>query len=418
MTRKPSLGAIFLTVFLDVLGFSLVLPFLAAIARSEYGTSEDTGTLLSSVYSLMQFLFVPVWGRLSDRIGRRPVLLVSVLCTAAGMALLGGSLALHIGVWALFACRIASGIATANLGTASAYIADCTTKENRARGMGLIGMGFGFGFVVGPALGGLLSPIVIMGHKGAVPCFVAAGLSVVNFVWVWSRLGESLPPEKRSTKPRSLTPLNVTAMKDAFARPGVLPCVIVNFVLTVGFASLDQTFRFFNEDKFHLTEIGTGIVFTFIGVVAALVQGGLVRPLSKRVQDTSMIRSGTLIQGIAFALVALSPRVGLWGLYAAGGVLALGNGLTQPSVSAYVSKRAGDSEQGGVLGVNQSAAALGRVFGPFIGGVLYKNVSPEAPYWGAALGMLVGLGLTLRLTPSAPETPSAPVAPTKNEEPA
>ncbi len=406
MTRKPSLGAIFLTVFLDVLGFSLVLPFLAATARAEYGTSESMGTLLSSVYSLMQFLFVPVWGRLSDRIGRRPVLLVSVLATSLGMALLGGSLAMHIGVWALFACRTFSGIATANLGTASAYIADCTTKENRARGMGLIGMGFGLGFVVGPALGGLLSPILVLGHKGAVPCFVAAGLSLVNFIWVWTRLAESLPVEKRSTKPRSLTPLNVAAMKDAFARPGVLACVTVNFVLTVAFASLDQTFRFFNEDKFHLTEVGTGIVFTFIGVVAALVQGGLVRPLSKRVNETFMIRSGTLIQGIAFAMVALSPRAGLWALYVAGATLALGNGLTQPSVAAYVSKRAGDSEQGGVLGVNQSAAALGRVFGPAIGGLLYKEVSATAPYWGAAIGMMVALALAARLTSSSPPAPA------------
>lgn len=407
MTRKPSLGAIFLTVFLDVLGFSLVLPFLAALARSEYGTTESTGTLLSSVYSLMQFLFVPVWGRLSDRVGRRPVLIWSVLATSLGMLLLGGSLAMHVGVWALFACRTFSGIATANLGTASAYIADCTTKENRARGMGLIGMGFGFGFVVGPALGGLLAPVVVLGHKGAVPCFVAAGLSLVNFLWVYTRLAESLPIEKRSTTRRSLTPLNVAAMKDAFARPGVLACVMVNFVLTVAFASLDQTFRFFNEDKFHLTEIGTGIVFTFIGVVAALVQGGLVRPLARRVQDTFMIRWGTLIQGVAFATVALSPAAGLWALYAACGLLALGNGLTQPSVSAYVSTRAGDSEQGGVLGVNQSAAALGRVFGPAIGGLLYKNLSPTAPYWGAAIGMLVALALAVRLTPSPKESSPA-----------
>jgi len=405
MTRKPSLGAIFLTVFLDVLGFSLVLPFLAAIARSEYGTDETTGTLLSSVYSLMQFLFVPVWGRLSDRVGRRPVLIWSVLATPFGMLLLGGSLATHIGVWALFACRCFSGIATANIGTASAYIADCTTKENRARGMGLIGMGFGFGFVVGPAVGGLLSPIAIMGHKGAVPCFLAAGLSLVNFLWVYTRLAESLPPEKRSQKPRAFTPLNIAAMKDAFARPGVLACVLVNFVLTVAFGSLDQTFRFFNEDRFHLTEIGTGIVFTFIGVIAALVQGGLVRPLSKRVHNTFMIRTGTFIQGLAFAMIAFSPRVGLWALYVSCAMLALGNGLTQPSISAYVSTRAGDSEQGGVLGVNQSAAALGRVFGPAIGGLLYKQLNPEAPYWAAAAGMIVALALAARLTSTPAKEP-------------
>jgi MFS family permease len=394
---QPSLGAIFLTIFLDVLGFSLVLPFLADEARNQFGTSEIIGTLLSSVYSLMQFFFVPVWGRLSDRTGRRPVLIWSVLATSLGMTMLGCSLAFHVGVWALFACRIFSGIATANIGTASAYIADMTTHENRARGMGLIGMAFGFGFVIGPALGGLLAPIQIHGHKGAVPCFLAAGLSLINFAWVVLRLGESLSPEKRSQKPRSLLPLNVAAAREAFEKRGVLACVIMNFVLTVAFASLDQTFRFFNEDEFHLSEVGTGIIFTFIGVVAALVQGGLVRPLSKRVADTLMIRAGTAIQCIAFVLIAISPSSGLVLLYVAGGVLALGNGLTQPSVSAFVSKRAGSSEQGSVLGTNQSAAALGRMFGPFVGGVLYKGVGHSAPYIAAAGGMLLALVVSTRL---------------------
>jgi MFS family permease len=390
-TRAPSLGAIFLTIFLDVLGFSLVLPFLAAEARNAFGTSETVGTLLSSVYSLMQFLFVPVWGRLSDRVGRRPVLLWSVLATSLGMALLGGSLAFHVGLWALFACRIFSGIATANLGTASAYIADMTTPENRARGMGLIGMGFGFGFIIGPALGGFLAPILVNGHKGAVPCFVAATLSLLNFAWVALRLGESLAPEKRSQKACSLLPLNVAAAREAFEKPGVLACIVMNFVLTIAFASLDQTFRFFNEDEFHLSEMGTGAIFTFIGVIAAFVQGGLVRPLSKRVADTLMIRAGTAIQCVAFALIAISPRVGLAALYASGGVLALGNGLTQPSVSAFVSKRAGASEQGSVLGTNQSAAALGRMFGPFVGGLFYKSVGHTAPYVAASVGMLLAL---------------------------
>src|SRR5215467_14501609 len=148
--KVPGLGAIFLVVFLDILGFSLVLPFLAEEARSTFGTSEFTGTLLASIYSLMQFLFVPVWGRLSDRVGRRPVMVVSVAATCAGMTGLGLALAYAGNVGWLFAARIFSGVATANLGTASAYIADVTPPKDRAKGMGLIGMAFGLGFILGP----------------------------------------------------------------------------------------------------------------------------------------------------------------------------------------------------------------------------------------------------------------------------
>ena len=166
--RTPGLGPIFLIVFLDILGFSLVLPFLAEESRSTFGTSELTGTLLASVYSLMQFVFVPVWGRISDRVGRRPVLLWSVSATALGMAGLGLAL-LHANeiIW-LFVARAASGIATANLGTASAYIADVTKPEDRSKGMGLIGMAFGLGFILGPGIGGALSGISIGGRTGAV----------------------------------------------------------------------------------------------------------------------------------------------------------------------------------------------------------------------------------------------------------
>src|SRR5688500_16582362 len=183
--RSPGLGAIFLILFLDILGFSLVLPFLAEEARSTFGTSELTGTLLASIYSLMQFLFVPVWGRISDRVGRRPVLLWSVAATSAGMTCLGLALLGAQSIVWLFLARAASGIATANLGTASAYIADVTKPEDRSRGMGLIGMAFGLGFILGPGIGGALSGIEIDGRKGAIPCFVAASLSLVNFAWAY-----------------------------------------------------------------------------------------------------------------------------------------------------------------------------------------------------------------------------------------
>ena len=399
----PGLGSIFLVVFLDILGFSLVLPFLAQEARDTFHTTELTGTLLGAIYSLMQFLFVPVWGRVSDRIGRRPVLVWSVLATAVGMSALGVGLLFAQSVVWLFVARAASGIATANLGTASAYIADVTKPEERARGMGIIGMAFGLGFIFGPAIGGALAGISIAGRTGAVPCFIAASLSVVNLAWVYFRLRESLPPERRSTERRSLAPLNVSAAREAFARPGIALAVLVNFVLILSFTVLDQTFRFFTEDKFGMTALETGLVLGFIGVVAAGVQGGLIRPLAKRFDEARLIRWGTAIQALAFAGLAASPSFGRGALYAAGGLLALGNGLTQPSLSAYVSKRADPKAQGSTLGTNQSAASLARVFGPALGGWLYGTMGARSPYAAGAMGMVIATGVAMFLVSSRGE---------------
>jgi MFS family permease len=402
-TAIPGLGSIFLVVFLDILGFSLVLPFLAQEARDTFHTTELTGTLLGAIYSLMQFLFVPVWGRVSDRVGRRPVLVWSVLATAVGMAFLGlGLLYAQTIAW-LFVARAASGIATANIGTASAYIADVTKPEERARGMGMIGMAFGFGFIFGPAIGGALSGITIAGRAGAVPCFIAAGLSVLNLAWVFFRLKESLPPERRSTEARSLAPLNLAAARDAFARPGIALAVLVNFVLILSFTVLDQTFRFFTEDKFGMSALDTGLVLCFIGVVAALVQGGLIRPLARRFDEATLIRIGTFLQAVAFAGLASAPTFGRGMLYAAGGLLAVGNGLTQPSISAYVSKRADPKAQGGTLGTNQSAASLARVFGPALGGWLYGSLGARWPYIAGAGGMVAATLVALFLRPSTDE---------------
>ncbi len=400
MTKKPSLGAIFLTVFLDLLGFGIVLPFLAEEARDGFHTTAFVGTLLSAIYSLMQFLFVPVWGRLSDRIGRRPVLVVSVGATAIGMTALGVALGWSHSVLWLFAARMFSGIATANLGTASAYIADVTKPEDRARGMGLIGMAFGLGFILGPGIGGALSDITINGRHGPVACFAAAGLSVVNFLWVQVGLAESLPKEKRDANaaPRRLFPLDPTAVRATFARPGVAACILVNFLIVLSFTNLDQTFRYYNKDVFGLSPTQTGGVLAGVGVVAALVQGGLIRPLAKRYGEAPLIVGGVILQGVAFLGVAWSASVGVAALFGAMALLAIGNGLTAPSTSAYVSKRAEPSAQGATLGTNQSAASLARTFGPAFGGLLYGEIGPRAPYLSAATGMAVALFFALRLS--------------------
>jgi DHA1 family tetracycline resistance protein-like MFS transporter len=403
MKPAPRLGAIFLTVFVDLLGFGLVMPFLAKEAHDAFGVSEFVATLLGSVYSLMQFLFVPVWGRVSDSVGRRPVLLWSIAGTMVSMTALGAGLAWGGSVLLLFAARAFSGIATANLGTASAYIADVTKPEERAKGMGLIGMAFGLGFIIGPAVGGALAKIEIGTRHGAVPCFLAAALSLVNLVWVTFGVPESLRAEGRTVRPpRALWPLNLTATREACRLPGVALAMAINFLVIVSFTNLDQTFTFFCADLFRIDERGTGFVLAFIGIVAAAVQGGLVRPLSRRFDEATLIRSGALIQATAFAGLVGAGAVGSRAaLYASGAWLALGNGLTQPAVPAFISRRAPSDRQGGTLGTNQSFSSLGRTFGPALGGWLYASVGPRAPYAVACLGMLLATALAAGLHKSS-----------------
>jgi len=189
----------------------------------------------------------------------------------------------------------------------------------------------------------------------------------------------------------------VDAAKAAFAIPGVALAVLVNFLIVLSFTNLDQTFRFFNKDLFAMNELETGMLLAFIGVAAAVVQGGIIRPLAKRLDESAIIRAGVALQVVAFAGIAASPTLGRAWLYAAAALLAIGNGLTQPSVSAFISKRAPGTSQGGTLGTNQAAASLARVFGPAFGGWVYGAIGPRAPYVAAAAGMSVALVFALLL---------------------
>jgi DHA1 family tetracycline resistance protein-like MFS transporter len=393
--RKASLGTLFLTVFLDLLGFGLVIPFLPGVARN-LGASDFVATLPGAVYSLMQFLFVPIWGRLSDRIGRRPVLLVSIAGSALGMTALGLSNSLFF----IFAARIFSGIATANIAVAQAYIADVTPPERRARGMGIIGMAFGLGFIVGPFVGGELGHFVVMGRPGALAAFVAGGLSLINLFLAMATLPESLPPELRGQKLRRATPLDFAQLRAAWALPDVGAAMAINFLVVFWFAGMEQTFRLFTEDKFGMSDVGTGRLFGLVGVVAAIVQGGLIARLTRAYGEVRLVRSGIVCQAFAFALLGISPHLrglALAGIYAASGLIALGSGLVTPSLSAYVSQRTARDAQGVTLGSLQSASALARVLGPACGGIFYAAINPSAPYLLGSVGMIVAALLALRL---------------------
>ena len=404
--RKASLGTIFLTVFLDLLGFGLVVPYLPGVAR-DHGASPFVATLLGAAYSAMQFLFVPFWGHLSDRAGRRPILLGSIAASAVGMAALGtvDSLA------GLFVARAFVGIATANVAVASAYIADVTRPEERSRGMGLIGAAIGLGFVLGPVVGGLLQAHSPIARVGALPAYAAAALSALNFVLAALFLPESLAPEDRGKHVRSAAPLGPARFRAAFARSGVALAILVHFVVVLSFSGLEQTFRLFTADAFGLGTKETGYILGVVGVVLIAVQGGLMRRLAPVVAERTLVRAGVLIEAAGFFAVAMSPvLLGGSAPLLVGGMatIALGSGLVNPSLSALVSRLGAADGQGSLLGVLQSAGALARVFGPAVGGLLYQSLGPRAPYGAAAIGMLIAAAASLGLRKPEPrEDPPA-----------
>ncbi len=391
--RRASLGTLFLTIFLDLLGFGLVIPFLPGIAR-RLGANDFVATLPGAVFSLMQFLFIPIWGRLSDRVGRRPVLLWSIGASAVGMAVLGFAPDL---TW-LFIARIWSGAATGNIAVAQAYIADVTPPERRARGMAIIGIAFGLGFIFGPFIGGELARFPIRGRVGMLPPLVAAGLSAINLLMALRTLPESLPVERRGLSVRRASPVDLHAFRQAIAIPGIGAAVAINFITLLWFSGMEQTFRLFTADGFGMSDAGTGRIFGVVGIVSAVVQGAVVPRLAPRLGEARLIRMGVVVLALAFVLLGLSPQLGpvsRLALWASSAMIALGTGLQSPCMPAYASRRTGSGGQGTTLGVLQSAGALARSVGPLVGGALYAAIDPRAPYLigagGFALAALVAL---------------------------
>jgi MFS family permease len=348
---RPALAVLFLTVFLDLLGFGMVIPILPLYAEKLHASDLQTGFLLA-IYSIMQLFFSPIWGRLSDARGRRPVLLVSILGSCGSQ--LGYAFAPSL-PW-LIVARGFAGLCGANVTAAQAYIADCTGARERAAGMGMLGAAMGLGFVFGPALGGLLSQ-----WSPTLPFLVSGGLAAVNFVWALIVLREPRPAAER-TEARRLT---WAGLVQTVSTPRLLALMVLFFVVTFGFANLESTFSFYLEREFGYGRRQIGYVFTYIGVLMILVQGGLVRRLVPRFGERALVITGTLLMGAGFLLQYVAATQGL--LFAAVAVIAVGNGLNTPSLSSLISRAASGHEQGGVLGVSQACGAFARVVGPLVG---------------------------------------------------
>jgi MFS family permease len=391
--KKSPLFIIFLVVFIDLLGFGLVIPILPYYA-SQYGADAFKLGWLMAIYSLAQFLFAPAWGRLSDLFGRRPIIVLTVLGTAMAHGLVAWAPSL---AW-IFAGRLLAGLFGGNISTATAYIADVTTPENRAKGMGIIGAGFGLGFIFGPALGGILAK-----YGFGAPALAAAGLALLNAVAAAFLLPEP-PLTKTQRSADRHKRFDTSAIRGALARPASRHVIVLFFIVTMAFTQMEACFALFMRDRFGFNAMQAGWLLAYMGVIMVLLQGGLIHRLVKKFGEAPLAMVGmTLMAG---ALVALSVSPSLGATYFAMTLIALGQGLNNPSLMSLVSKSAPPGETGAVMGVYQSAGSLARVFGPPLAGLLYDRVSSGAPFWMSGSFMAFGavlaaLWLVLGITTTA-----------------
>lgn len=379
-------GVLLLTVFLDLLAFGMVIPILPLYALEMKATPREIG-LLVSVYSAMQLVFSPILGRLSDRFGRRPVLLVSIL----------GSLLSQVGysfansVETLLMARAVAGMCGANISAAQAYIADVTDDKSRTPAMGMLGAALGMGFVFGPTLGGLLG-----GKSASLPFLVAAGLSAINFIWALFVLREPKPTGER----RKAASLRWGVLVETLSQPNLRVLILLFFLITLGFSAFEATFSIFLSSRFHYGRAEASYLFAFIGINMVLAQGFLVRRLVPRLGEPRMMMIGVAL--MACGLGAMSWTTHVVALCVCLSVIALGMGLQSPSLSSLISKRAGQL-QGSILGVSQSSGSLARIAGPIAGGFLLEQ-SEHAPMMaGAALLGMAAILISIAVERPTPE---------------
>lgn len=379
VNRKPSLLVIFLSVFIDLVGFGIVLPLLPGYTEANFHSGFHLkgltiGAIIAS-FSLMQFLFAPAWGRLSDRIGRRPVMLISNLGAAGSYALFGFASGLGgtAGLLWLLASRVFAGICGANLSVASAYIADISPPEKRSARMGLIGMAFGLGFIFGPAIG---AASITLLHSKEAPGWVASAFCLGNFILGWFILGESRKP---GTGPAVSRP-KFAQWGHTLAQPRMGLLIAVFFLATFCFTCFESTFPLLAKDRFAANEADLAkrisLLFTYAGLIAALVQGVIGR-LVKKFGEPNLIFVSLLV--FAAGLAGLPFAKDLKDILIVLALLAIGSGLNRPPVFGLISLNSSPEEQGANLGVTQSFGALARILGPLFAGGLFF-VHPALPY--------------------------------------
>lgn len=370
------LAFLFVTVFVDMVGYGIIVPLLPFYAK-QYASGALVVGLLGSLYAAMQFACGPVLGGLSDRYGRRPVLLVCLLGASLAYLLLG----LAASLAALVLAVVLAGGASGTLATAQAYIADSTTHEDRAKGLGLIGAAFGLGLMAGPVIGGLLS----LYSLGA-PAYAASGLAFANVVFGYLALPESLPPHLRRSVP--IVRLNpVTQLVGVLRMTSIRALLAAVLLLNLSFAGLVSNFPLFSNVRFGWGAAENAFFFAFVGVCAVVTQGGLIGRLQPRLGEARLLIGGLTLMALNLALMAIVPAGVL--LYPVVGLLALGAGLAIPSVTSIISNRTPDDTQGRLMGGIQAILSLALILGPALAGLAFDYIGVPAPYLiGAALAAL------------------------------
>jgi len=377
MKDKAALFTVFLVVLIDLMGFGLILPLLPFYA-SEFDANPVQIGLLYSVYSFAQLIFSPIWGGLSDRIGRRPIMLLSTL--GASMAYVVFALSPSYAI--LFFSRLLAGVMGGNISTAQAYVADVTTHDNRAQGMGLIGAAFGIGFTVGPAVATVLIHPHFLNffhiseaHRFMVPGFFAAGMSLLSFVLVLTKLKETVRPgavEKHSMKPSIFTITFWRSMvkKESAGVPYLFLMLLVSmFLISFSHSNLYSSFPLYCKEELGLGAKDVGLFFVVMGLVAIVIQGGMMKMLTKRFGEKVLFLTGCMVMAVGLALIPFAPSKA-W-LIVVLVVMSIGGSLNTPALQSLISKEAPPDQVGGTMGTAQGMGGLGRAIGPTWGGFLY-----------------------------------------------
>ena len=427
-TRPLSLGVIFLTLYIDLIGFSIIFP-LAPDLLNHYLTAEGhTGALgwllshteaiarslgrdnaftavlfggvLSSFFSILQFIFAPFWGALSDKRGRRGVLLMTVAGTALGYVVwvLSGSF------WLFLLSRIVTGAFSGNLSVATAAVADVTTRAERSKAMGIVGAAFGLGLVTGPTIGALTAHVNLLENHPSlarfginpfsVPALIALGMCVINFFWIQRRFKETLTPAARTgaLEPRIRNPIAAILGLDNAA---VRRANLVAFVYSISFVAMESSLTFLAAERFGYTARQNGWLLGFLGLCSIVTQGYIVRKLLVRVEETRVLSSGLICSALGLVLIGFAAAP--WQLYAALALLAVGSGLVNPSTTGLISLYSSNQEQGRVLGIFRSLGSLSRAITPVLAGAAFWLLGSRSVFVGGAVFAAGAYALSLAL---------------------
>ncbi len=395
---------IFLVVVIDLIGFGMIIPLLPFYAE-HFEASPAVVGLLMATYSFTQLLAAPFWGRLSDRIGRRPVLLISMTGAALAYVWLGFAESLFV----LFAVRAAGGAMAGNISAAFAYMADITTPANRAKGMGLIGAAFGLGFIAGPAIGGILAGADPVHADFQTPAFAAAGLSFLALVLALVRLKESLSPEIRANAASNQQGKGRGKFIATLRRPRLGLMILLIFIVTFVFAGMEATFAMWSRRQFGWGPEQNGYLFAFIGLLSAMIQGGLIGRLAKQFGEARLIRQGAVALACGIGLIPFADSLPM--LLMAMTILAYGFSVVTPSLNSLISLQVSEGEQGEIMGITRSASILARVIGPAWAGLLFSIIGKDWPFYGGALVMVMVIYLSLRSLKSEPAPDRDPAEP-------